>query len=241
MLHHRTSEDIMKKLFLISACLMFMVAVSSAQESEDKGQMYKLTSETLNQQGKDLDTQITGLSKRMADIIKKYELLKADGVRIIPYQTTYILGSNFIEMEKHSFKKEDIYARDVVGIQTRKVKIYTDGQSISKIESEIYDRDYYSGTSYIVRITDPSPMTEGTDDIVFTHIINGKTFLDGKRLGDIKNTTAFPIRNELKRDFLVQHYSYFMNSMLFISEAYFKGLKDAESSMSEFLKKANKY
>ena len=231
----------MKKMLLISACILLMVAVSSAQESGDKGQAYKLTSETLNQQGKDLDSQITKLSQKMADIIKKYELLKADSVRIIPYQTTYVLGSNFIEMEKHSFKKEDIYARDVVGIQIRKVKIYTDGQSISKIESEIYDRDYYSGTSYVVKITDPSPMTEGTDDIVFTHMINGKTLLDGKKLGDIKNTTAFPIRNELKRDFLVPHYSYFMNSMLFIAEAYFKGLKDAESSMSEFLKKANQY
>jgi len=231
----------MKKLFLISACIVLMVAVTSAQESGDKGQAYKLTSETLNQQGKDLDAQITKLSQRMADIIKKYELLKSDAVRIIPYQTTYILGSNFIEMEKHSFKKEDIYAREVVGIQIRKVKIFTDGQSVSKVESEIYDRDYYSGTSYVVRITDPSPMSEGTDDIVFTHVINGKTFLDGKKLGDIKNTTAFPIRNDLKREFLIPHYSYFMNSMLFIAEAYYKGLKDAESSMSEFLKKANKY
>jgi hypothetical protein len=231
----------MKKLFLVSACIMFMVTVSSAQESGDKGQAYKLTSETLNQQGKELDNQITSLSKRMSDMIKNYQLLKADGIRLIPYQTNYVLGPNFIEMEKHSFKKEDIYAREVVGIQTRKVKIYTDGQSISKIESEIVDRDYYSGTSYLVRITDPSPMTEGTDDIVFTHVVNGKTFLDGKKLGDMKNTTAFPIRNELKKDFLVPHYTYFMNSMLFIAEAYFKGLKDAESSMSEFLKKANKY
>ena len=49
----------MKKLFLVSACMMLMVAVSGAQESGDKGQAYKLTSETLNQQGKELDTQIT--------------------------------------------------------------------------------------------------------------------------------------------------------------------------------------
>lgn len=231
----------MKKLLLVSACIVLMVAVLNAQEGGDKGQAYKLTSETLNQQGRELDSQITALSKRMAEIVKNYELLKAEGVRIIPYQTTYVLGQNFIEMEKHSFKKEDIYAREVVGIQTRKVKIFTEGQSISKVESEIYDRDYYSGTSYFVKITDPSPMAEGTDDIVFTHVVNGKTFLDNKKLGDIKNTTAFPIRNELKRDFLVPHYSYFMNSLLFISEAYYKGLKDAESSMSEFLKKANKY
>ena len=162
-------------------------------------------------------------------------------MRIIRTRRLYVLDSNsLVEMENTALK-EDIYAREVVGIQTRKVKIFTDGQGVSKIESEIYDRDYYSGTSFMVRITDPSPASEGTDDIIFTHVVNGRTFLDGKKLGDIKNTTAFPIRNDLKRDFLVPHYSYFMNSMLFIAEAYFKGLKDAESSMSEFLKKANKY
>jgi hypothetical protein len=231
----------MKKAFLVALCLLFMIAVSGAQEKKDTDQAYKLTSEKLDQQGKDLDAQVVGLAKRMGEIIKKYDLLKASGVRFIPYQMTYVIGADYLEMEKHSFTKEEIYNRDVVGIQSRKVKIYTDGQNITKIESEIYERDYYSGTSNIVKIMDPSPMTEGTDDIVFTNIINGKIFLDGKKLGEIKNTTAFPIRNDLKRDFLVPHYSYFMNSLLFISESYFKGLKDAESGMWEFLKKSNKY
>lgn len=133
--------------------------------------------------------------------------------------------------------KDDTYARDITGIQVKKIKIYTNGQTISKIESEIYERDYYSGSLNIVRITDPSPATEGTNDIVFTHIVNGKVFLDNKKLGDMKNTTAFPIQNDLKRDFIVPHMSYFMNSLLFIAESYYKGLKDAESGMAEFLKR----
>ena len=32
-----------------------------------------------------------------------------------------------------------------------------------------------------------------------------------------------------------------MNSMLFIAEAYYKGMKDAEAGMTEFLKKAKKF
>lgn len=231
----------MKRAFIIAACLMLMISVAGAQDKKGKDQEYKLSSETLDQQGRELDKQITAYAVKMADIIKKYNLLKITGIRIIPYQTTYVQGPDFIEMDKHSFVKDDIYNRDIVGIQTRKIKIYSDGQSISKIESEIYDHLYWAGTSNIVKITDPSPMTEGTDDIVFTHILNGKVYLDNKKLGDIKNTTAYPIRNELKREFLVPHMSYFMNSLLFIAEAYFKGMKDAEEGMTEYLKKAKKY
>jgi hypothetical protein len=234
-------EDEMKKGIIIAACLVFAVVSAVAQDKKESDQEYKLTSQTLDQQGGELDKQVTAYAGRMADIIKKYNLLKTTGIRIIPYQTTYVQGADFIEMEKYSFIKDDIYNRDVVGVQSRRIKLYTSGDSISKIESEIYDHFYWAGTSNIVRITDPSPLTAGTDDITFTHIVNGKTFLDNKKLADIKNTTAYPIRNELKREFLVPHMSYFMNSLLFIAEAYYKGMKDSEEGMTEYLKKAKKF
>ncbi len=233
----------MKKALIMAACVILAGAIAGAQEKEKKGgdQQYKLTSQTLDQQGSELDKQITNYSARMAEIIKKYDLLKTTGIRIIPYQTTYAQGQDYIEMEKYSFIKDDIYNRDVVGVQSRKIKVYTNGDTISKIESEIYDHFYWAGTSNIVRITDPSPTAEGTDDIVFTHIVNGRTYLENKKLSEIKNTTAYPIRNDLKREFLVPHMSYFMNSLLFIAEAYFKGMKDAEEGMTEYLKKAKKF
>lgn len=230
----------MKKAFLVSLCIAMMITILSAQEKKTSDQQYKLTSEQLDKQGKSLDAQILAYGKRMAEIIKSYELLKATDIRIIPYQTTYVMGSDFIEMEKHHFLKEDALGKEVTGLQTKRIKLYTNGQSILKIESEIYDRMYWAGTSVVVRMIDPSPLSEGTDDIIFTHIANGKVLLENKKLGEIKNTTAFPIRNDLKRDFVVPHLSYFMNSLLFIAESYNKGLKDAESIMSDFLKQSQK-
>ena len=228
----------MKRMILVVSCCISMAVAAAAQ---DKGeQKYKLMSERLDQQGKELDAQISSLNTKLAGIIKKYDLLKTTGVRILPYQMTYVIGQNFIEMEKHTFIKDDIYARDITGIQVKKTKIYTDGQSISQIESQIYDQDYYSGMMNIVKIVDPSPMSEGTDDIVFTYILRGKIVLDNKKLGEIKNTTVSPIRNDLKREFLIPHLSYFEDSLLYIAEAYYKGLKDAESGMSDFLKKSLK-
>jgi hypothetical protein len=231
----------MKKAFLILACIMLIMSVSAAQEKKADEQKYKMTSEQIDQQGKKLDAQIVSLANKMSDIIKKYDLLKAASIRIIPYQTTFVQGPDFIELTKHSFIKEYIYEKDIVGIQSKRIKIYTNGQAISKIESEIYDHNYWAGTSNIVRIIDPSPTTEGTDDVVFTHAVNGKIYLDNKRLGDVKNSTAYPIRNELKRDFLVPHMTYFLSSILFIAESYMKGMKDSEAGMSEFLKKSKKY
>jgi hypothetical protein len=231
----------MKRAFFAVACLIFVVAVSSAQEKKGSEQEYKLTSEKLDQQGKELDAQIIALTNKIADIIKKYDLLKSTGIKVIPYQTTFLQGSDFIVLEKYSFIKEELYEKDIVGIQTKKIKIYTNGQTISKIESEIYDHNNWAGSTNIVRIVDSSSMSGNTDNITFTHVENGKTFLDNKKLADIKNTTAYPIRNELKREFLIPHMSYFVSSLLFIAESYYKGLKDSEAGMTEFLKKANKY
>lgn len=231
----------MKKAFLAIACIPLLFAISTAQNRPGNEQKYKLTSEQLDQQGGKLDARIVSLAVKMADVIKKYNMLKATDIRIIPYQTTFVQGSDFIELTKYSFVKEDIYERDIVGVQSKKIKIYTNGQTISKIESEIYDHNYWAGSTNIVRIIDPSPTSEGTDDVLFTHAVNGKIYLENKKLGEVKNSTAYPIRNELKRDFFVPHMQYFAGTLLFIAESYMKGMKDSEAGMMEFLKKSKKY
>jgi hypothetical protein len=231
----------MKRALLAAACLIIMFAVSSAQEKKGGDQEYKLISEKLEQQGKELDNQIFDLTKKIAEIIKKYDLLKTSGIRVIPYQTTFSQGADFIMFEKYSFIKDYLYEKDIVGIQSKKIKIYTNGQSISKIESEIYEHNTWSGATNLVRIVDTSSMSGNTDSIIFTYIENGKTFLENKKLADVKNSTAYPIRNELKREFLIPNLSYFESSLLFIAESYYKGLKDSEAGMTEFLKKAKRY
>jgi hypothetical protein len=218
------------------------IAIAQEKEKNKTGdQEYKLSSEKLDEQGKFLDAQIISLCQDISGIIKRYDLLNTKGIRFVPYQTTYNLGQNFIEMEKHDFIKDELGHENITGIRTKKIKFYTTGQDVSKIESEVYERHYYSSEMDIVRISDPSPLQAGTDDMVFTHIRSGKALVDGRKLGDIKNTTAYPVRNEIKREFLVLHLTYFKNSLLFIAEAYYKSLKDTDGMMTDFLKQANKY
>ena len=233
----------MKRIIVMVATVCIMVSVSYSQNKSDKGtnSKYKLSSDALDKDGKSLDVQINELSSKIANIVKKYDLLNTKGIRFLPFQTTYKLGQDFIELEKHSFVKSGMLGGEITGIKTKKMKIYTTGSTVSKIESEIYEKDYYSGETDFVKIVDPSPTTEGTDDILFTHVKKGKNYLDEKPMGKIKNTTAFPLRNEIKRNFLVPHLSYFRNSFLFVSEAYYKSLKDADGALADFLKKSTKY
>ncbi len=151
----------MKKMILAIGCLMMMVTYSFAEDAALKDD--KLKSEKLEQTGKSLDNQMTAITKEMLEIIQEYKLVTRDDIRYIPYQTTYDLikdaGGQYIELEKHGFLKEDQTVGIITGIQRKKVKIYTDGNSISKLEIEIYERDYFSGANNTILITDLTPMT----------------------------------------------------------------------------------
>ncbi len=144
-------------------------------------------------------------------------------------------------MKENVYKNNVAGIKDVVGIRTKKIKIFTNGQTVTRLESVIYEKYFNTRETSYVEISDPSPTSEGTDDITFTHIYKGKKILDNKKLGDIKNTTASPIRNDIKRDFLLPHLNQFYASILFIAEAYYSSLKDADQNMHEFLRDASNF
>ena len=74
--------------------------------------------------------------------------------------------------------------------------------------------------------------------MVFNHTWRGKKIVDNKTMSKIKNTTASPLRNQIKSDFLIPHLSQFYRSLIFIAEAYYKSLKDSDSAMRNFLEKS---
>ena len=230
----------MKKIILAGALIISIVAVLGAQDADKKGgktdEKSSLSSESLDAQGMSLDKQIVELSAAIENAIKRYDLLNTKGIRIVPYQMDLKQEKDYIELEKHSFIKSDIYKDDILGLRTKTFKIYTNGQTISRIETIVYEKNYYTGDWDMVTIIDPSPTAPGTDDITFTHVKSGKKIQENKKLGEIKNTLAAPIRNEVKRDFIIPNLTTFNNSLLFIAEAYYKSLKDVDGAMSDFLK-----
>jgi hypothetical protein len=239
-------ESMEVKMRFFTVVLIIAFSLTQSSDAQDKTgakseKKYTLTSKKLDNQGKELDSQIIDLNNKIADVIKKFKLLNTPGIRILPYQTTYVLGKDYIEMEKHLFLKDQLYNRKIAGIKKKKIKITTNGQTVTRIESTIFEKDFDSGRVNEVIIIDPSPQSGGTDDITFTHNYGGTLVVKNKKMADIKNSTANPVRNEIKREFLIPHLSIFYNSLLFIAGSYYKSLKDSDSGMSEFLKKSTKY
>lgn len=223
-------------LYLIS--ILFSVTFVSAQEDK-KNDTNSLVSKNLENESKSLDKQIKKFTDDIRGIVSEYKLSTIKDIYVLPYQTSYENSDNFIMLEKHSFIRDGANG-EITGIRKKSMKLYVSGDSVSKIESTIYEKHYSSAKMIVVTIIDPSPGTEETSDITFSHNVNNKELLKEKKLGDIRNTTAFPIANSIKRDFYIPHLKYFYASILSVAETYYKSVKDADSTMSEFLKKAGK-
>lgn len=223
-------------ILMIIVSMLFTGGVFSQEAKKDT-----LESEMIVNEGKQLDQEILTFCKRIEETISKYKLMSLKDIRLLPFQVSYSQGNDYIYLEKHFFVKDDLVPNKIKIKKLKSVKIYTNGTTVSKLESIIREENYYKNTVSEVKIIDPTPTTLGSDDIVFTYIRENKVILTDKKLSEVKNSTAFPIQNQLKREFYIPHLMYFYDVLLSIAETYYKGMKDVDSTMTEFLKDSTKY
>jgi len=226
--------------YLSILILLFVFTHSTAIMAKTDTSKYGLSSEQLIKQEKELDKQIKSLIEKIEKISIENNLENKKDITIIPFQTNFKNEKGVISLEKYFLRKNSNYANKVTGISTKKIILKFSGKSLSSIESFITDKDYRTGEKTYVHIVDNSPKSNTYDNIKFLYKYNGKTILQNKTMSKIKNTTAFPIRNNLKRDFLIPHLTFFYDSLVFITESYSKSKKDADSDMSGFLKDSTK-
>ncbi|MDA3900520.1 MAG: hypothetical protein PF637_08375 [Spirochaetes bacterium] len=219
---------------LLSMVVSLLVFVSVVNAQAEKADDEAAKGENIKKDSAALDKEIAAFSQKMADVIKKYELAKAESVQLLPFRMEYDQGEGFIYLQRHSLIKSERYG-DIIGIKTKSMKIFTGGDTISKIESVIVERNFTRNNHEKITIIDPSPATEGTDDVIFTHVVNGEEIVKDKKLSEINNSAAFPVANNIKREFYVPHLTYFYYSIMSIAETYVKGRKDTDSLMTEFL------
>lgn len=206
----------------------------------------RLVSEQLDNQGKTYDKQILEINTSIQKKISETGILTNENIRVLPYQTQFRVGPDrekpqYLEIIKHTYIRSSQFGRDYIGVEEKTLRIHTDGNSVSKIETIISTKNYNSLEEEVVTVIDPSPLTEDSDDMIFTHEINRKKLIDQKKLGDVKNTLAQPLRNEIKMQFIIPNLSILLNSIVFISEASQKGFGDSDDIMLDFLKKSTLY
>jgi len=224
---------------LISFAVMYTGFISAKEK--DKDGKDTLMSQQLIEESGDLDKQILNINKNIQKVIADNNFMSPENkYKLLPYQTAMTRGKDFFEIVRHRFIRSTIDNTKIIGIMKKSVKVYTGGSSVSKIESMVYEKRYDDESVTVVNIVDPSPNSVETKDIRFAYKVNGRLLKD-VRMGKIQNTTAFPIQNDLKRNFLIPHLNYFYSVILSIAETYKKGIKDSESLMADFLKDSTSY
>ncbi len=201
----------------------------------------KLLSKQLVEEGHELDKQILSFNKSIQGVIADNDLLSPKSkIRLLPYQVSMVRGKDFITLERHKFIRSGIDSTKIIGIKRKSMKVTLSGKTASKIESVISVQRYDDESITVVNVTDPSPNTVETKDMRFEYKVN-ENLIKNTLLDKVQNTTAFPIRNDLKRNFLIPHLNYFYSVVLNIAETYKKGIKDSDSLMADFLKESAIY
>lgn len=237
-------KSIKRYFYFILIVLLFSGTAFNYAFSEDGVPV----SPRIIERGEELDRQIVQINQRISDLVINTDLISSD-IQILPYQSSYRTFDNRIELETHSFIRDDIYNNKIVGINRNITTIHLGGGSVTGIDIILYENNHVSGDTTIVKISDPSPLTDTTDDITFTHIRNaqmqrdedgiyqftGRVLIDERPLGEIRNNDASPLRNQIKSDFLMDNLTSLYDNVLFISQAFINSTGGSDQYMAEFM------
>jgi hypothetical protein len=239
----------MKKILVALMALFLIIPIFlTAQEvKESKGKKEStLTSKAIEEKGQGFDKQIVELNKNIQGVIADANMMSGTGIRTLPYQTDIIYGPDknspkYVQIVKHIYIKDGLFSNTLIGFEEKILRIYSDGKTISQIETIIKTKNFKSQDEEIVTVLDPSPSTESTDDIILNHSLNKLKLIDQKKLGEIINDVDSPVRNTIKSEFIIPNLTILEKNLLFITESNKKGSKDSDINVSEFLKKSTLY
>jgi hypothetical protein len=232
-------------LMILFLTLPVFLTAQDAKPAAEKRES-TLTSKAIDEKGQGFDKQIADLSKSIQQVVADANLMSGSGIRTLPYQTDINWGPEkdspkYVQVVKHIYIKEGLFTGQLIGFEEKVLRIYSDGKTVSQIETIIKTKNFKSQDEEIVTVLDPSPLTESTDDVILHHTLNGRKLIDKKKLGDILNDVDSPIRNGIKSEFIIPNLTILEKNLLFITESNKKGSKDADLNISEFLKKSTLY
>jgi len=231
----------MKKLLSVAVLSLVIIPLVVSAEPGAANE-----SANLAELGKLYDKQIHELNIDIQRLISEGDFMNNRTFKSLPYQSEIYYGPDpknpeYVELTKHVYTRNGQLGSEIVGYEEKKMQIYSDGKSISKIITVVRKKNFRTLDEEVVTMIDPSPTTEGTDDILLSHTYNNRVLVKQKKMAEIENTMDAPIRNNLKIQFIIPNLAILNNMLIFITEVNSKSAKDADRKMAEFLKKAVLY
>jgi hypothetical protein len=228
-----------KKILSAGVMILIIPFILSADDG-------KLSSKVIDELGQSFDKQITELNKNIQTVMVNANLMSVTGIKTLPYQTDIGYGPDesnpkYLQITKHIYIKKGLFSNTLIGLEEKVLRIYCDGKTISQIDTIIRTKNFLSQEEEIVSVSDPSPSTDNTDDMVLSHTFNKRKLVDQKKLGEVVNSIDAPMRNMIKSEFVIPSLSILHKNLLFITESNIKGAKEIDQNMAEFLKKSTLY
>ena len=194
--------------------------------------------EELKTTGKAIDIKILNLNKKMA----RYLILMNVDVKLTPERTVFTKdkAKNYVQLESYSFIPRSKIIPDKVGLRYKTLRIYFTANRISRIETSIFEQNYYTTIKQEITVIDPSPNTEDTKDIMIIRRIN-----DGPEkkldLATVENTNTRPLRIRFKRKYYLKSLIYFEKLYQFTEEFQNRIGGDSDEVVIENLKRSLDY
>jgi len=220
---------------------LFFIIISTISYGDDNHQKNLLKCNNISKEDLRLDKQYKEVTSKMEKIINRYKIHENKNIQTFPYQVEYSRGNDFIKLEKYTMKKSPYDMTRILSVHKKSITIFIKNNKITKLIANIYKKDYESSNTINLTLIDNSPTSGFTKGILITQNINGNYTLKDKKLKDFRNTSASPIRNELKRNFLINHIEQFNNYIVFIGERFDSTKKDNEQNVTNFLRTEARY
>jgi len=241
----KKSSAVILVLFLIIPLYLTAQEVRGSKDKKDDTSATQAM-EAIENKGLEFDKEILRLNKRIQEVVADANIMSGSGIKTLPFQTDINFGPDkdkpeYVQVTKHIYIKDGLFSNVLIGYEEKSLRIYSDGKTISKVETIIRTKNFKSQDEELVTVVDPSPSTEDTDDIILSHTYNKFKLIDQKKLGNILNDLEFPVRNGIKSEFIIPSLSILEKNLLFITESNKKGSKDIDVNISEFLKKSTLY
>ena len=185
-----------KKNFLTLAVFVLVMAGSLFSQESKKEDANSQNAKELDDFDKSLDSKIFSINKKL----EQYSDLMEKTVTHTPSHSRFRKGNGYIEMEKYDFVYVSANSSEVVGGKKKITRLYYNGKSLAKVESEIIEENYKLRTKTLLKVTDPSPGSEDNGDISVFKQLNTEKPLEFK-VSEMDNTISNPNRIGFKKEF----------------------------------------
>lgn len=185
-----------------------------------------------------MDKKIQKVNEKMA----KYFHLKELDIKYTPGQTIFNRSKDegYIELRSYEFIPQG-YSNRSIGHREKWVRLYFDGNNqLTRVVTRIQNENFREDTQFASQIIDPSPKTEGTEDIQIKSKINRDDRYDVP-LGKIENTITNPLRLKFKREYYIPHLVYFEKLFRFTAEYQKRYGTNTDEVTIDTLKKSLEY